>query len=449
VAPPQLLKEGLPLPDEQPLIQPLIKLIGDADYEGALAFIRKSHGALLKLLEAGDPEGLVQQRASPGGLAPAPGGVAPPPTANRVSAALLYLIGHVYFALEKFRPAEIAFQDALIALPDYVRVHESLGLLYLRTKRYDEARKHLARAAALGLNTPQLYGALGYLNQQTENYWGAASAFQQALVMDHDNENWQRGLLNALNETRQYRPEIALVEQMLRKHPDDSDLWLYRAQAAISAGEQQLALASLETAIRLGNDSVANKQVCATLHMQEGSVARAIELLKGGAAQGMDFEFLSQALDWLAQKGEWDYLRDLAASLDKRRSSLSGPDRSKLLTQEASLHLHDNRRQAAKTALQSALDLDPSNAGALMTLGKIYRDDHDYNRAELLFQRASAYDLYRENAIVALAQLAVDQENYPHAVELLQGVIKSDPTRTDLQRNIDSLQDLARLRTPN
>ncbi len=441
VSPPQLQREGVPLPLEQPLIAPFLALVDKQDYEGALTFVRKPYGWLLTLLEAGDPQGLLKERAVPGGLTPASGTV--------VSAGMLFLIGHCYLALGRYLPAETAFESALVPLPDYVRVHESLGLLYLRTERYAEARTHLARAATLGLHTPELYGALGYLNQQTHSYWGAASAYEQALAMDHDNAQWQRGLLYSLNETRQYRPALALVEQMLQSDRDNVVLWLYRSQLALSADERTLALTSLETAIRLGDDSVANKQVCATLHMEQGSMARAIELLKSGSAQGMDFEFLDQALSSLAQRGEWDYLRDLLTSVGKRRRSLTAAEQSKLLTREAGLELHDSNRPDAKKALQSALDLDPANAEALMALGQIDRDDHEYNRAELLFQRASAYDLFRENALVSLAQLAVDQENYERALDLLREVVKGDPGRTDLRRNIVSLEDLVRLRTGN
>jgi tetratricopeptide (TPR) repeat protein len=210
-----------------------------------------------------------------------------------------------------------------------------------------------------------------------------------------------------------------------------------------------LALASLETAIRLGDDSVANKQVCATLHMELGSIARAVELLKSASVQGMDFQFMGQALGWLAQQAEWDYLRDLLTSLDESRSSLTGAQQSTLLTREARLHLHDNARPAARTALQEALDLDPSNAEALMALGQIHRDDRDYTRAELLFQRASAYGLYRENALVSLAQVAIDQEDFERALEMLRNVVNSNPARTDLRRNIDSLENLVLLQTDN
>jgi tetratricopeptide (TPR) repeat protein len=194
--------------------------------------------------------------------------------------------------------------------------------------------------------------------------------------------------------------------------------------------------------LRLGEDSVANKQVAASLHMERGSVARAVELLKSASAEELDFQFMDQALTWLGYEDEWDYFRELLAAADERRPSLDATQRSRLLMHRSTLELHDGNRRAAIAALQEALELDAANADGLMTLGQAYRDERDYNRAELMFQRASAFELHRENALVSLAQLAIDQQNFERALELLRDVVSRNPARTDLQRNVDVLENL-------
>jgi tetratricopeptide (TPR) repeat protein len=172
-----------------------------------------------------------------------------------------------------------------------------------------------------------------------------------------------------------------------------------------------------------------------------------VELLKSASAEDLNFEFMEQALAWLAYEDEWDYFRDLLASADERRSSLTDLQRSLLLTRRSSLQLHDGNQQAATASLQQAVELDASNAEALIALGQAYRDGRDYNRAELMFQRASTFDLYRENALISLAQLAIDQQNFERALTLLRDVVGSNPARTDLQRNVDALENLVLVRT--
>jgi tetratricopeptide (TPR) repeat protein len=436
VSPPYFQKDGLPYLTENIFVMDFLALVGADDWEGALALAKEEYPAELALLEAGDPDGVMRGRAGPGRLpTPVIGG-------NNISASLLYLFGTVYLWLDQHVPAEAAFRAALVPLPDYLRVHEALGLLLLQTDRLEEARVHLTRAAELGLNTAGLHASLGYINAKAKNWWGAASAYQQAVTIQHDNRNWQTGLLQALNETEQYAAGLALVEQMLQNEQSDPDLWLYRAHMALNSDQREAALTSLEAAIRLGHDSVANKQVAATLHIERGSIARAVELLKGAATEDLDFQFLDQALAWLQYADEWDYFRDLFAAADARRSSLTELERSRVLTRKASLELHDGDRQAAMASLREALELDASNADALMTLGQAYRDERDYSRAELMFQRASAFDLHRENALIALAQLAIDQENFERALALLRDVVSRNPARTDLRRNVDTLENL-------
>jgi Tfp pilus assembly protein PilF len=329
-------------------------------------------------------------------------------------------------------------------VPNHVRAHESLGMLYLRTERYDDARVHLARALELGRNTAHVHGALGYLEQKTRRYSAAATAFQKALALEPDSRTAQRGLLHALTETREYGKAQALVEQLLRAEPDDPDLWLYRAYIALAAGDRAPALASLETALRLGHDSIANRRACLELHIESGSIARAVELMRGSAVE-LPFALVDRALVWLANEREWDDFRALSAAVD--RTALTGVEQSRLLTRRASLALDDGNRRAAGTALQEALALDPSNTDALMSLGRVFRAEGDLGRADLLFRRAASYTGVRENASVARAELAIEQESFDAALAILRNVVTINPARADLRRSIDVLEDVVLLST--
>ena len=60
-----------------------------------------------------------------------------------------------------------------------------------------------------------------------------------------------------------------------------------------------------------------------------------------------------------------------------------------------------------------------------------------------------AFDGWRENALISLAQVAIDQNNYERALQVLNDVVRSNPTRSDLRRNIESLENLVLLQTDN
>jgi tetratricopeptide (TPR) repeat protein len=484
--PQQVQPEGIPTPEEEQILLDVLPFVDGGNYAAALDRLKASYGLELALLEKGDTEGFLRIRT------PADGArrLAPPPTAEQarararaaqrpitggpdaslrnprpaadngafaggpgagpavprtISASMLYLIGHSYFSLQRYVPAEAAFEVLLRGMPDHVRAHESLGMLYLRTEQYADAREHLARAVELGRNTANIHTALGYLDQKTRHYWGAASAFQQVLVLEPGNRNAQRGLLNALTQTHEHAKASALVEQLLRAEPNDPALWLYRAQIALSAGDRGSALASLEAALRLGDGSTANRRTLIALHKESGNAARAVDLLRGSAAVGLDFALVDQTLGRLADGSEWERFRALSASVD--RAALGGVEQSRLLARRAALALHDGNRRAARAALEEALTLDPSNADALLALGMIYREDRDYGRAELLLRRASAYPPVRADALLASAGLAIEQENFDGALTLLRGAATDGRTRGDWQRNIDLLEQLALLRS--
>ena len=81
----------------------------------------------------------------------------------------------------------------------------------------------------------------------------------------------------------------------------------------------------------------------------------------------------------------------------------------------------------------------------MILLADIHRKKKNYDRAELLYRRAGAYEQYRENALISLAQLASDQDDFEGALRILLDMRQEFPDRTDLNRNIEYLKDLVLL----
>ncbi len=435
-------REGQVLPIENEFVQKVLPLLNTNKPDQVLQLIKTRYGEVTTLLEAGDSEGVVKGRI-------VTGGVFTTTRPNGISATMMYLIGNAYLGVKNYKTAELAFRLALGVLPEYIRVYESLGVLMLVQERYKDAFMYLSRAAQLGLNTPNLYGALGYLNQKLNNSFGAVSAYQNAMMLEPDNQQWQQGLLFSLAASKQQSAGLALVDQLLAADPDKSDLWVYRSALLLQADKKQQGLDSLEVAIRLGDDSLANLQVCASLHMELGSVERAVALLKSGMDKGLDFSFIDQSLQWLAVHEQWASMQKLLEDTGKNRTGLNDVQQSHLLMHRASVSVHNNEVTLAKSQLQQATTLDPANAEALFALGRLYRQDKSYAQAELVLQRASASAGFRENAQLLLSQVAIDQHNYTRALQLMREVYAGNPARTDLARNINTLEELVQLQGSN
>lgn len=185
-----------------------------------------------------------------------------------ISPALNHVLGQVYSRMGEYDLAEESYLIAIGQLPDFIRAHQSLGLLYIRTERFDEARVHVSKAAELGGVNAALYRYLGYLNFKDNNPWGEASAYQLALMLDNDHLQTQQGMLHGLIYSGQNSSALSFVNKMLMDNPNDSDLWLNKAQISLQMDDLETAMTSLELAIGLGNDSAANLQTCAQLHYQ-------------------------------------------------------------------------------------------------------------------------------------------------------------------------------------
>ncbi len=441
-SPPLQQREGQVLPAENETVQKMLPLLNERKPEAALQQIKVRYPDLMEQLEAGDPKGTVRERV-------VTGDPFSPPRNNGISATMLYLIGNAYVAAKNYNAAEVAFKTALNVMPDFIRIHESYGLMLLVTERYKEALRQLSRAAQLGLNTPNLFGALGYANDRLDNHFGAVSGYQMAMMLEPDNEQWQLGLLTNLTSSKQYSSGLAFVDQLLNTRPNDAELWIYRSSLQLEAGNKQQGLDSLEAAIRLGNDSLANLQVCASLHMEIGSVERAVSLLKTGMGKGLEFRFVDQSLGWLAAHEQWSPMQKLLDETNKNQSGLSDVQQSRVLLHRASFSLHNNESVPAKNNLQQAITLDPANAEALLALGQLYHKEKNYGQAELLLQRASASPAFKDNALLLLAQVAIDQHNYTRGLQILRSIYAANPGRADLARNISTLEDLEQLENKN
>lgn len=76
------------------------------------------------------------------------------------------------------------WSNAARVRPAYWAPHYNVGLALLDSKRFNEARDELARAASLKSDAPEVYDSLGRAYEGTGDTAAAISSFQHALVLD-------------------------------------------------------------------------------------------------------------------------------------------------------------------------------------------------------------------------------------------------------------------------
>lgn len=359
------------------------------------------------------------------------------------SAALLQLSGQIYLALDQLDKAEAIFTQALKLSPGLSRSHRSLAVIYLQQQRIELAQQHLAQTIALGQYDAQVFGQLAYLNLQAQQPWGAVSGYQNALLLEPNNHQWQQGLLAALVQSQQLASAQALVAELLSKEPDSKALWLRRGQISLGLQQYQHALASFEMAHRLGDSALENLILIAQLHLQHGSVAKASQLL--GTVLNTDplqFDALQNAIAWLIQNNNFSEAEALLNQLT-RPDQLAPMAQSQFYTFKGQIALAQNKAESALKHYQQALELNANNGQVLISLAEHFAKLQLYSRAELYFIRAAALSETQEQAWLGHAQLEINQQDYASAMALLNKVLKANPTRSDLKNNLEILQRLS------
>ncbi|MEI6894548.1 MAG: hypothetical protein V5789_07925 [Colwellia sp.] len=408
------------LPKEQNLALTLRPLLDKKDYKGALNAIE------LAQHEDYEPEPILT-----------------------LSPALLQVKGQIHLSLAQDEKAKQSFIAAINLLPDFIRAHKSLAVIYIKQEKYQQAREHLVKTITLGEGDAQLFGYLAYINLQLSTPWSAIAAYGQALLLDPDNKQWQQGLLYSLITANDNHAANAMINEMLQKKPNDISLWLQRSRISLNDNKPLDALTSMEMAIRLGNNDADNLIATAQLHLNYGSVSRAADLMTELLTQWQQkntlytdkntehFNAIEAVIAWLVYEKHWSEAKLLLKHSEKFTKKLTALQQSQLKLHTAKLP--GKNKQEITQLLEEAIQLAPTNGQTLMALAEHYQKYKDYTQAQLLFVRVASLPSFAERAYVSHAQVYIELKNYQQAAIMLRKALKLNPTRQDLVQNINLL----------
>ncbi|MBB6523596.1 tetratricopeptide repeat protein [Pseudoteredinibacter isoporae] len=360
------------------------------------------------------------------------------------SAALLYVRAQVLTQLKQYSQAEKDYLKSIKLHGDYMLASQSLAGLALSQNQAGKARQYLAQTIALGGASADLFGQLGYLNLREHSAFSSVAAYQRAYALAPENKHWQKGLLMALSQSRSHLQANSLIDELLRDDPNNRELWLHKANAAIAAEQKNRALTAMEMAYRLGEKQKQNLQLLAQLNVQSGNISRAVHIAKQSPSLLKDYGYLGPMLEWLASHGHWNDLATLIQASKAQSKQYRSVDLSHWSLQRAKLAANKGQSKRQASLLQQALKHNPANGDAILDLAQLRIEQGQLSRADILLSRAASMDNSREAAWMKRAQVAYLQKRYKAAQGFLQNILKLDPSRRDLIANMDILQRLIR-----
>jgi tetratricopeptide (TPR) repeat protein len=99
-------------------------------------------------------------------------------------------------------------------------------------------------------------------------------------------------------------------------------------------------------------------------------------------------------------------------------------------------HLYNDasRVPEAISALEAALAIDGKDSPALLSLGEVYLQHGDFDKAQAMYSRLQADDHARAAALAGLGKVALARHQYKEAVQYLEDALKLLPAATRLRQ---------------
>ncbi len=359
------------------------------------------------------------------------------------SAVFDFTLGTVYFQTEDFTNAVAQYEQALAKFPDYRRAQRNLALSFVRSGRYAEAIRPLARTIELGGADGKIFGLLGYAHLNEGRLVSAEAAYKQAMVFEPDTIDYQLGLVKCYIGLSQLDAAVALLDELIQLHPGKEMLWGLQANVFAQREQPAKAIVNLEILRKLGKADAAQMALLGDLHLLEEHPDLALEAYQASIEKdgGKTPSRGLRAAEILASRGGHAQARALAASL-RAVGVPAGEDEWRLLKVEARVALAEGRGEDGLRILESLTRRNPIDGEALLLAGDYLARDGQPEKAAFRYDAASKISGFEPDAFLKQAQLKVSQQKYAEAVELLRRAQKLKP-RDNVARYLEKVEQAA------
>lgn len=347
---------------------------------------------------------------------------------DRSSGSLDFILGNLYFSLERFEDAADAYFNAVQKAPKFRRAWTGRAQVAFKLKRLEEAAEAYGKVISLGNPTGTNYGLMGIAHWEMGNYLSAETAFRNALLLDPRSDSWVSYLADTFYKQERYADAIALYADLIRKNPDDQRYWLSQGEAYREIGQLEKAAANFEIADGMGGSTWRSLINLGAIYTQQEAFSlaadafvRAMEL-----APEKDLAPFVAAAQVFIEAGQTDE-SDLVAQAITRtgEARLDDGQMARLLDIRSRIAAARGDQEKEAEVLLEVVKRAPDDGSALLRLGYFFRtqklgtDPEDskavarlLERATTHFERASRLEKWEAQARIGLAQLAADDKRF-------------------------------------
>ncbi len=362
-------------------------------------------------------------------------------TDNNRSSAMSYFLGQLALQLNLANEASAHFSLALKQTPNYAKAMVGAALAAISQEKYEKAAEHIASALQLGTSDPHLYRYLGFSYLEQKQFMSAAIAFEQAKLLLPDDQQLNDALVYSYSNSGQIDAALAMLEQMLAIEPNKKRLWLQRANIYLAKENYDITIASLETALRLGEQQKSNIALTAQLQLRYGSTFRAVELYQKVWNEYGDTQMATDAIRYLIDTLQYSQAKQLLQKV-KVKKTRDPQVNAELFYLTGQLAFEKQQYQQAEQAFKQALQHNAIHGLALLSLAKVHRINKNTHQTQMLLLRAIEVPSVQLQALTEYADLHLSLGNTRQALVFLRKALKLKPNEQTLVNNINTLQQM-------
>lgn len=351
---------------------------------------------------------------------------------GEISAAMVFVLGNLYFSADRGEEARRAFLEAIRRFPRFRRAYTNLGYLYISKNQVEDAVPTLQKAIELGETNPRVYGLLGYCYLQQKNALAAENAYRQAYLLDPKNRDWKTGLTQSLMQQEKLTEAASMLDTLIVENPDDRQLWLQQANAFIGLDKKIDAAVNLEVLRLKGQASESELNLLGNLYMEQGEAQLALFAYLDAIDKAPKLD-VPRALKSARILNDYGYPEKAAAFVDKiaKTATLSGRDLMELDLVRVKIAQTSGNTEETGTLLRDLFTRDPGNAEVLLELARHYdslakneteeapRTEH-LGEAKVHFKLALEKEAVAYQANLGMGQLLVREKQYVEGLPYIE-----------------------------
>ncbi len=340
----------------------------------------------------------------------------------KLTASFDYVLGNLYLETQRLEEAIASFGKAIEKYPDFLRAWRALGWTFLYIEKYQEALEALSRAVLLGDTDPETFGYIGFCYYTQDEHLSALSVYTQALLYEPANEEWIKGKVASLVALNDLVQATTILEYLVRRNPDQPNYWRTLANTYIQREQPLKAIGCIEYLKARSQTNQYDLRMLGALYMNEQMPAAAAHVYAKMLDEEAEIEAaaLLDCISQLEDQGLEEQASSLYDQFQQASERLDEEAQAALLVYQARAATQAQNYEEAETLLNQALARSEKRGEILVSLGEVQYLAEKRSEAISTLAKAETISDSRINALLAHAQILLDDRSYMQAAEKLE-----------------------------